>query len=254
MKQHEKSHWHQFMNPDYEQQRQRGRIWGGLILLAAGGAFLAKSLGVLLPFWLFKWPMILVLVGVYQLGKNNFKRPQGLIPLLIGAMFLIDIAIPGLQYRHIMYPVLIMAVGAFLLLTPKRNKFKYNAETKSKFTDMADREDGGDTIMADSIFGGVERNIISKDFKGGKVNCVFGGAEINLMQADIQGTVTLEMNAVFGGIELTVPASWKVITEVSAVMGGVQDKRTMSNDMANTEKILVLKGAAVFGGIEIKSF
>jgi hypothetical protein len=37
-------------------------------------------------------------------------------------------------------------------------------------------------------------------------------------------------------------------------MGGVQDKRTMSNDMANTEKILVLKGAAVFGGIEIKSF
>lgn len=242
------------MNPDYEQQRQRGRIWGGLILLAVGGAFLAKSLGVLLPFWLFKWPMILVLVGVYQLGKNNFKRPQGLIPLLIGAMFLVDIAIPGLQYRHIMYPVLIMAIGAFLLLTPRRKKFSYSAESKTQFTQMTDMEDGGDTIMADSIFGGIERNIISKNFKGGKVNSVFGGAEINLMQADIQGTISLELNAVFGGIELTVPASWKVITEVSAVMGGVQDKRSMNNDIADTEKVLVLKGAAVFGGIEIKSF
>lgn len=242
------------MNPDYEQQRQRGRVWGGLILLAVGGAFLAKSLGVLLPIWLFKWPMILMLVGIYQLGKNNFKRPQGLIPLVLGGMFLVDIAVPGLQYRHIMYPVLIMVVGAFLLLSPRRKKFQYNQESKTSFTQMTDLEDGGDTIMADSIFGGVERNIISKNFKGGKVNCVFGGAEINLMQADIQGTVIMELNSVFGGIELTVPSSWKVITEVSAVMGGVQDKRSMNNDMGNTEKVLILRGSAVFGGIEIKSF
>ena len=37
---------------------------------------------------------------------------------------------------------------------------------------------------------------------------MFGGAEINFMQADIQGRVELEVNQVFGGTKLIVPAHW----------------------------------------------
>ena len=46
-----------------------------------------------------------------------------------------------------------------------------------------------------------------------------GGAELNLMQADIHEQVFLEINNVFGGTKLIVPAHWYIKNEVSAVFG-----------------------------------
>ena len=53
-----------------------------------------------------------------------------------------------------------------------------------------------DHLFADTVIDGVDRNVVSKDFKGGRVTCVFGGAEINLHNADIQGAVLLDLTAI----------------------------------------------------------
>lgn len=113
-------------------------------------------------------------------------------------------------------------------------------------------ESSEDALEASVVFGSIKKNIISKDFKGGEVNCVFGGAVINLTQADINGKAVLEVNCVFGGAKLIVPQHWQVQAgELVTVMGGIDDKRPQQGASANTDKILVLKGSAVFGGIEI---
>jgi hypothetical protein len=39
--------------------------------------------------------MILILLGIYNLGKHGFLRPFGLIPLAIGAVFLVEKTNPG---------------------------------------------------------------------------------------------------------------------------------------------------------------
>ncbi len=81
-----------------------------------------------------------------------------------------------------------------------------------------------------------------------------GGAEINLMQADLQHNIVLEVNNVFGGTKLIVPSNWDVKNEVSAVFGGIEDKRSINTSVPDQDKILILKGTCVFGGIEVSNY
>jgi len=70
-----------------------------------------------------------------------------------------------------------------------------------------------------------------------------------------EGTNILDVTALFGGMEITVPRDWKVIVNVTSVFGGVDDKRVINvNQVYENNKILVIKGAAIFGGCELKTY
>jgi hypothetical protein len=73
------------------------------------------------------------------------------------------------------------------------------------------------------------------------------------MQADFEGRVVLEVTQILGGTKLIIPAHWEVQPEMLAVMGGIEDKRQVHNGIAS-DKVLILKGTSVLGGIEIKSY
>ena len=64
-----------------------------------------------------------------------------------------------------------------------------------------------DFIDATTILGGIHKNILSKNFKGGDITIFMGGAEINLSQADIQGTASLDITQIMGGTKIIVPPS-----------------------------------------------
>ena len=101
----------------------------------------------------------------------------------------------------------------------------------------------------------MQRNVVSKNFQGGKISCVFGGADINLTQADINGKVEIKFEVAFGGTKLIVPPHWTVYNEIEGVFHGVDDKRKFNAATGiSPEKILVLKGSVVFGGVEIRSY
>jgi predicted membrane protein len=114
--------------------------------------------------------------------------------------------------------------------------------------------DNAEYISVNAVFGGVKKNIQSKNFKGGDVTSFMGGAEINFMQADIQHPIELEVNNVFGGTKLIIPSNWDVRNEISAVFGGVEDKRNFNNSASGTDKRILLKGACVFGGVEVTNY
>jgi len=246
-----KNNWN---DPEFEKRRNRGRVFGGLILIAGGALWLAKSMGALIPAWIFSWPAFLIFLGLYLLGKNGFKRPGGLIVMAIGGVFLVEQNFPSIHIRHIVWPTLIILAGALMIFNPFKKWKKERREEWSEGMHLGDDNSTGDYLDVNSVFGGVEKNIISKNFKGGEVNCVFGGAEINLSQSDIQGTVMLDVNAIFGGMEIIVPSNWRIKSEITAVLGGVSDKRPMQSDGGDESKVLIMKGNAVFGGVEIKSY
>jgi hypothetical protein len=74
------------------------------------------------------------------------------------------------------------------------------------------------------------------------------------MQADIQHPVVVEVNNVFGGTKLIIPANWDVKNEISAVFGGVEDKRSFNTSIPDSSKRMVLKGSCIFGGIELTNY
>ena len=103
-----------------------------------------------------------------------------------------------------------------------------------------------------SIFAGIKKRVLSKQFKGGDITCVFGGAELNLMNADFKSPIVLDVTMIFGGTKLIMPPNWELRSEVTAIFGGVDDKRPQASTVP--EKIIILSGTLMFGGIEVNSF
>lgn len=261
---------------EWENTSRRGRLFGGLMIVAIGALFLLRELDFWLPEWIFSWQMLLIAIGTFIGLKHSFKNIGWIVLILIGGAFLLKDFFPQLHISNIIWPVAIILGGIYIIFKPRRRECKgkmewqyhkarhtwhhgkeYNAQdqvsqTSNENTGTATAED---FIDYNAIFGGIKKNIISKTFRGGEINAVFGGAEVNLMQADFTGTIELEINSVFGGTRLIIPSNWTVKSEVAAVMGSVEDKRLLIKDVhADPNKILILRGNAVFGGIDIQSY
>jgi len=97
----------------------------------------------------------------------------------------------------------------------------------------------------------------SQDFQGGDITAIFGGVELDLTEANIQGTeATLAITAIFGGVEVRIPPTWQVAFRGAPIFGGIEDKTRTArvNDPTNSSlKVLVITGAVIFGGLEIKN-
>ncbi len=246
--------------------RDRGRIVAGLILVAVGAALLMRNMGYDLPYWLFTWPVILVLVGIYSGIKHNFRNNTWFIFILVGFFFLLDDIMPGLKLEPSFWPVAIIILGILFIIRPRKNRWINNSnEAQNKLSGMTadapsnQSEDSSyysaDYLRVDSVFSGVNRIVLSKNFQGGNISCVFGGAEIDLSQADMQGTVVLKIDLVFGGVKLVVPPHWTIQNQVGGVFHGVEDKRKYNTVVgADPNKMLILKGSAVFAGVDIRSY
>lgn len=231
-----------------------GRMMGGLVIVAVGAVLLARQVGVDLPPWLFSWGMLLIVIGVYVGARHSFRDYGWLIPVFIGTVFLADkfVDVHLMQY---FWPLVVIFVGLVMILKPRgRNREQFWRRWEQQ--QGAGLQSSEDVLDCVTIFGGVKKNIISKDFKGGEAVTCFGGTELNLMQADMNGKIVLELVQVFGGTKLIVPPHWRIQSEeLVSIFGGLNDKRPLPADTAvDSGKVLVLKGTCIFGGIDIKSF
>ncbi|HRG59437.1 MAG TPA: DUF5668 domain-containing protein [Bacteroidia bacterium] len=243
----------------WERAHRRGKISGGLILITIGAIFLLRELGTPIPHWILSWKMLLIVIGIFIGFKHNFETGGWIIPILIGSAFLIQDFFPDFRLTHYFWPIILIAIGIIMILKPRSNYRKWDKYQKhhhwQNYQSTSSYNSSEDYIEANAVFGSVKKNIVSKNFTGGEVNAIFGGCEINLMQAEIKGKVTLEMNQIFGGTKLIIPAHWEVKSELTAVMGSVEDKRPQVSHFNNeNDSILILRGAAIFGGIDIKSY
>lgn len=256
------------MENDFNEQRKdrfrfreekHDRFWTGLVLIVIGAVLLLDKLGAGFPQWLFTWPMILVLIGIVTGLKHRFRNPSWLVITGIGAFFLLDEVMVDMSLKAYFWPVMIIALGLLFILRPKK---KWSRE-KEKWGRYGDNLNFGhsnetnskeDMIDSVSVFGGVKKVITSKNFKGGEIICFMGGAEYNLSQADINGPVSIEIMQAFGGTKLVVPPHWEIRSEGVAIFGGIEDKRPVQPGTFDPNKILILKGTTLFGGIEIRSF
>lgn len=237
----------------------------GIFIVIIGIVLLLKqipSIGVFLPDWLFTWPMILIVIGAFIFLKNGFG---GLPPIIIGLFFLLrEENLLSDQVRNYAIPLLVIVVGLIFIL--KRNHhphFRRGMRRRFRGRDRFDREcmvsnwdysnkSSEDYLDVNSVFGSAEKSMFTKSFKGGNINCAFGGAKINLSQADLEEKAVLNISVAFGGAEITVPANWQVQNDLTAILGGIEDKRRMTT-ADDRKKTLILRGGIFCGGVEIKN-
>ncbi|MDE3213489.1 MAG: hypothetical protein KGM98_09670 [Bacteroidota bacterium] len=244
------------------------RIFAGLILLAAGVLLLVYKMGGPVPGWLFTWPMILIVIGLFSGAKHGFRNPGSFILIIIGVAFLMDQSFPLWNFHRYILPLILIAVGLLYILRP-RHTFGgpggryYRGRCRNGgpgFTgpgqgwNSPGENDDSEYVEINAVFSGVKKNILSKNFKGGSITSFMGGTELNLQKAEIQGPIVLEVNNIFGGTKLVLPSHWDVKNEVTAVFGGIEDKRGFNGNNPDPGKSLILKGSCIFGGVEINYF
>jgi predicted membrane protein len=262
---------------------RNNRTFAGLLLLVVGcGLLLRQVNSIFFPDWLFDWPMILIVLGLYTGAKHDFKNPTWLILFVLGILFLLNDILPHFNVGGLIWPIIVITIGIWLIL--KRHQQFNRADFQIKFKNRSEQwnwqnmppvtpgaeppvagaadyksyahvpPSGDDYLNAVSIFGGVKKIILSKNFKGGEIVNIFGGAELDFTQADISGRVVIDIVQIFGGTKIIVPSNWQVVSDLAAVFASVDDKRIKSTASPDSVKILVLTGASIFAGVDVRSF
>lgn len=81
--------------------------------------------------------------------------------------------------------------------------------------------------------------------------CIFGGGELDLRDAVLSARETVLTTAcIFGGLEITIPEGMVVRNEIVGILGGVEVPPGVP--VPADAPVLVLKGVAIFGGVEVK--
>lgn len=260
-----------------ENRRKRSmyqRIVFAIFLIGAGALILLNNLhigGLNLPSWFFTWKMFLVAFGFFLLLSR--KAFSGFIMMAIGGYFLLPEALNIPQedvFRF--WPVLLILAGLAILFRRKhhhpgwRKHWKKHHwqhwEQNKEYWENWQKKNSTTTIENESymhstvIFGGETKKVSSYDFKGGKLTAVFGGLEVDLtncyLSSDIEEHV-IEVNVVGGGITLYISRDWNIKSEITPVMGGIEDDlRKFGGEAVDPAAEIILRGSIVMGGLEIK--
>jgi predicted membrane protein len=228
--------------------RSRGtqsRIFWGLVFIIVGVLVLLDQMGRVDIGYIISryWPAIFILIGVSILIANDFKNTgAGLFFILFGAFFLLmQMRIFDRTVWHYFWPLVIIAVGIWILIKPAREA------DKKKIPELTT-----DELRISQVFSGTSRRVESPSFKGGSVEVVFGSAEIDLSGAGLEGgKATLSLSVVFGSIELRVRPEWQVVVEGNPVLGSIEQKRNQPAD-ADKKGVLLIAASVVIGSIHIK--
>lgn len=223
-----------------------GVIWGAVIC-AFGVLLLLDHLGYVSVdhLWRF-WPMLLVIAGVASFTQPG-RRAWGACLIVCGALFQLD-SLGIIRFRWVdLWPLVIIACGLMMIW----------GSIESRRVRAASPGDTQNNMNVAAVFGGIERRITAHDFRGGTISAVFGGAELDFHAAEMEGDeIVLEVNAVFGGVEIRVPENWRVEVRGQTLFGGYSDSTRGSapgTPDVPKRKTLILTGTTLFGGVEVKN-
>ncbi|HEX3684110.1 MAG TPA: DUF5668 domain-containing protein [Bryobacteraceae bacterium] len=252
-------------NFDNERWERRGqwrqlpapRLFIALLLIAAGTLLFLSNLGLLpeFNFWAF-WPLILVVGGAGKLVSDHSRTGQaiGIVLIAAGSLFLlVSLGILHIRAHDDSWPLslLLIAAGALALI----KILDANDRARPRLGFPAAGGVSADVLKEQVVFGSLKRKIETPNFLGGKLESVFGSIDLNLRGAQISSpdkSASLEVNAVFGSIELRVPETWRIVAHAAGVFGTIEDKTIASKTVGFDGPTLFITGAAVFGSVEIK--
>ena len=225
--------------------RITSRFIAGIIIILIGLALLFQQLGLFQNLGIdfgylisLLWPLIFIIIGISLIVNKNLNG--GLFFIFLGFVFLAS-TIFGWSLWAVCWPAIIIFIGLSVL-------FKKNVSAPGSSTAFTNEN----KTVINNFFWGTDRNIKSKDFEGGNINCWFGGVKLDLRKAQISKNGSLlNVNCGFGGVEILVPENIKIESTGMPILGGWDNK--YNNQPAKNAPVLKVSGSVILGGVEIKN-
>ena len=222
----------------------RNLLWG-LIFIVIGGIWALNVCGVTnIDIFFEGWWTLFIIVpcGIGVITERD--KGGNLIGLGIGVLLLLgsrDILDFSLIWKLIL-PIAFVLVGFRLIF---KDLFRKGRKKWIKF----DRNAPGSKEYC-ATFSGQNVNYDGKVFDGAELTAVFGGVKCDLRGAIIDHDVAIEVNAIFGGVDLFLPANVNLQLNSVSVFGGTSDKRGGATVEGGVT--VFVNSTCIFGGADIK--
>ncbi len=109
-----------------------------------------------------------------------------------------------------------------------------------------------DEFSIATVFGGRERASGAASLRRGRVIACCGGVDLDLREATLApGGAELLVQAFMGGVQVTVPADWRVTVEADAIAGGVDTNVTPPEELPDEAPSLHISVVARMGGVAV---
>ncbi|MFI5372494.1 MAG: LiaI-LiaF-like domain-containing protein [Candidatus Eisenbacteria bacterium] len=246
------------------------RVIFGIILISLGTLWTLDSFGVLDASAVLRWwPLVLVVLGVQRLtGIGHRRSPVWGGILTVGGMLMLS---DNAGWLHVtsgaIWSLALIGFGIMMLRPSALGQMVYvggvraGRRRRSRLDDrnihigvgeVGPVEDPSSRLQVFSMWSHIIRRVTSQQFQHAEVSAVMGGVRLDLRPAKpVEGGATVDLSVVWGGIEIIVPPTLLVVNEASVLIGGISDQtRQTVND---SRDILILRGAVVMGGVELKN-
>jgi predicted membrane protein len=226
-------------------------IFFGAIVVAVGCLLLLDNLGIVRfhDIWQY-WPVLMVAWGVSRIVDS--RTPSGWIwggiVALIGAFLLLDTLDIIVFNFAVVWPLLLIAFGVSVLIRAiERNRLQPGASGPGL--------PASPIVGTHAFFSDNKSGSAAKDFQGGQATAIFGAARFDLRNASMTvDEAIIDVNVVFGEVEVRVPETWIVINRAAVVFAGVNDKTNHPKPDPDVKTPrLVITGVSVFGAITLRN-
>ncbi len=243
---------------DDERGAAPARLLFGLLVVSLGVIFLGANLRwfdgreVLRQFW----PVALVAIGVSFLMRTRetgSSRLWGIVWIVGGSwIYAQNRGWIRVDFWDVFFPAALILVGGSLVWRSFRGGSRYRRLGERGSFRRRRAAIGDDFIRGSAIMSGSVLRSTSTAFRGADLMAFMGGVNLDLSEAKMEETeATVDVTAFWGGIEIRVPKEWSVTSKVIPFMGGYEDKTRPTGTVPT--KRLIVRGAVVMGGVEVKS-
>ncbi len=226
-----------------ERNPLNARLFFGVAVLALGLSWTLDNLGLIdASEYLRWWPVLALGYGVMALtgiGVRQHLVPGAIWTLIGGASLFNELGMIRVSVFEL-WPLFLIIVGAVIVSRAWKGA-----------PSVTSADESGATFSTFAMMGAAERKVISQSLRQGELSAVMGGVVADFRSASpADGRAVVDVFAMWGGIEIIVPVGWRIIGEVTPILGGFDDSTVPPVDPA--APTLVIKGSVVMGGIEVK--
>jgi predicted membrane protein len=253
------------MSPDMQQPPPPGpasipRLLIGAFLVLIGLLLALDQLGWVEADHLMRfWPVLVVLYGLTILQRGGRSVVFGSIVTLIGGWLLLNtLHLLSLRPWQFLWPLILVVVGARILMRDGAPRHRpapppaIGGYSPSNAAPLSGSPPVSDHISMFGILGGPKQRVSGVIFRSADMTSFMGGCELDLRNALLaaDGIAYVDVFALMGGAHIIVPPTWKVVLQVTPIMGGVEDK---SRPVLGGAQFLYVRGTVLMGGVEISN-
>ncbi len=190
------------------------------------------------------WTLFIIVPSVIGLFTDKQKAGP-LVGLLIGIAFLLVARgiVPFTMLWKLAFPAALVIGGLVLIF-----RVTIGSKATQKIQMLNEKTAAKEEYCA--VFGGQDIRFAGQTFEGASLSAVFGGVKCDLRGAIIEQDAVLNVSAIFGGVDIFVPPTVKVVVRSTPLFGGVSDSSLHTNE--ETAPTLYINATCMFGGVDIK--